>query len=257
RKQLYGLWRYYAYLGNIPYRLHRARHLLRGAAKFGGKDYLSPQSQRLHLDTNEILDWKRQRGVPRWWASKRYMLTQAREDVGLPAYLRHRAGLVGLTGRPPLFDVDLLDFALRIPPEHEFDPHMDRPLIREAMKGRVPDEVRLSKRKSNLGPWYVDVLTGSDLEPIRRLLHAEKPEIAAYTRIEPVRKMAEGPPPPGGGSKLGWMSDLWRLTAAECWLQYEQDPTWIDRFTAENALPSPVFEVHRQHAAAPSRVLSA
>jgi asparagine synthase (glutamine-hydrolysing) len=240
---LYDEWRLYALRGAIPLRLHaayrRSRNPYRHAPRF-----LTPESARLHVETDEVWDWKRRRGVPRWWAERSFLLTADRQAVGLGGYLRRRATLTGLKARPPLLDPDLIACLLRIPPELGFDPDLDRPLIRRGMEGRVPDAVRLSTRKSHLGPFFYDVVAGPDLEPIRRLFRLPQPEIGAYARIDAVRRMLDSPPGPADGNRLRWMIDVWRLATAECWLRYHEDPSIVETLR-DRPLPQPRWTIHR------------
>ncbi len=121
----------------------------------------------------------------------------------MPEYLRQRAASAGLVARPPLFDVDLVEFALRIPPELEFAAELDRPLIREAMRGRVPDVVRLDVLKSNLAPFHHASVAGPDLAPIREVLSSPDLEIAAYVDVDAVRRLVEDAPEFGSGDPTG------------------------------------------------------
>jgi hypothetical protein len=112
------------------------------------------------------------------------------------------------------------------------------------MERRVPDEVRLSTRKSNLAPFYYDGVAGPDLGPIRRLIGLPKPEIAAYVRMEAVHRMVDNPPRPTDGNRLRWMIDVWRLATAECWLRYQEDTNIVETLR-DGRLPQPRWTVHK------------
>ncbi len=56
-------------------------------------------------------------GSPRWWAFCSYTLTEGPHAFGLLDHVRRRAGQAGLEARHPLYDLDLLDLMLKIPPE--------------------------------------------------------------------------------------------------------------------------------------------
>ncbi len=239
-----AVWRYFALHGAVPHAVHTAARRIRPERYV--PDYLSPRGADLYLRSADQWEWKKQRG-PRWWTYKADAITRSRSRVGIGEYLRHRAALAGVTARPPLLDVDLIELALRIPPELEFDPEVDRPLIREALRGRVPDSVRLSTRKSNLAPFYFDDVSGPDLAPIRRILHAPGAEIGAYVRLDAVRRLVDAPPGAGGANWLGWMSTVWHLVGAECWLRFQEDSSFVDRVRGEG-LAEPAWTVHRMPA---------
>jgi asparagine synthase (glutamine-hydrolysing) len=161
-------------------------------------------------------------------------------------YLRQRAASAGLVARPPLFDVDLVEFALGIPPELEFTAELDRPLIREAMRGHVPDVVRLDVLKSNLAPFHQSSIAGPDLAPIREVLSAPDLEIAAYVDVDAVRRLVEDAPEVGVWGSDRWATDVWRLMAAECWLRAQADSDYVDAFRSREDLPRPVWKIDAQ-----------
>jgi asparagine synthase (glutamine-hydrolysing) len=174
------------------------------------------------------------------------LLSVTRQTVGVPEYLRQRAASAGLVARPPLFDVDLVEFALRIPPELEFAAELDRPLIREAMRGRVPDVVRLDVLKSNLAPFHYASVAGPDLPPIREVLCSTDLAIAAYVDVDAVRRLVEDVPEFGSWGSDRWATDVWRLMAAECWLRAQLDTDYADEFRARTDLPRPIWKIETQ-----------
>ena len=245
RRRLYEAWRYYALRGALPTALHERLRRARDPYRYA-PDFLRPDIARLCVATDGFWAWKRAYGeAPLWWRHKAFLLTTLRQHIQLGEYLRHRAAMFGMRARPPLFDVDLLEFVLRIPPELEFDPQLDRPLIREAMAGRVPDSVRLSVRKSNLAPFYYDSIAGPDMPAIRGVLDADRLEIGAYVQPEVVRRLVTNPPAANAPNWLAWMSHVWRLVTAESWLRFQSDPSALQE--QESSLPRPEWTVYRTH----------
>jgi asparagine synthase (glutamine-hydrolysing) len=242
--RLFGAWRYYVQGGLVPYGLHaglkrrRARH----SANTG---CLRPGAYDLLVDTDHSLDWKRVLDGPRWWSHKAYLLTRSRELVRLADYLRERAALAGIRAAPPLFDVDLVETALRIPPEIEFDPDLDRPLIRRATRGLLPDAVRLSVRKSNLAPFYVEVASGRDLPAMRAVLSAPDPRIGPFVDQQAVRWLVEQVPPTGTAGAV-WQADIWRLATTECWLRHLEAPGSVASLLERVPLERPTWSIHRR-----------
>jgi Asparagine synthase len=166
--------------------------------------------------------WKTLDG-PRWWAHRVHLIVDAIEPLNLAEYVRHRAALARLEARPPLFDVDLVEHALRIPPQLNFDRRFDRPLVREAMAGRAPDSVRLWPTKSSLAPWYHDALVGHDLGLIRDLVLASDAETRPYTNHERVKALLYQPPRVNEEGWLYWIGATWSLLTVECWLRQQSD----------------------------------
>jgi asparagine synthetase B (glutamine-hydrolysing) len=172
------------------------------------------------------------------------VLTREREEVGLPEYLRHRAALAGLDARLPLMDLDLVEASLLVPPDYDFDRRFDRPLIRQAMKGTVPDELRLSPSKSNLAPYYHQGVVERDLPFVRRLLSAPDAEILRYVDAAFVRRLMERPPQVGDRGWLSWLAPVWALVTAETWLRHQGDPGYVERLVGEEP-PRPASRVHK------------
>jgi asparagine synthase (glutamine-hydrolysing) len=240
RDQL-ATWQLYALRGALPAKLHRSYRRFRDPRRHA-PGFLTRDSARLHVETDEVWDWKLRRGVPAWWSERAFLLRDDRHAVGVGDYARRRAALAGLHARPPLLDPDLIDCLLRIPPRLGFDPTFDRVLIRKALAGRVPDAVRLSTAKSNLGPVFFDAVAGRDFESMRAVLSLPDPEVGAFVRADALRAMIDRVPAVTDPHRFRWMINIWRLATAECWLRDQKgsDERW-NRLGAE--LPEPEWQV--------------
>jgi asparagine synthase (glutamine-hydrolysing) len=223
------LWQRFGVYSALPYSLHEGARRRRRRVP----QYLTKQTADLFLDTDTRWLWRRDPEGPLWWAWKASLLTREREEVGLPEYLRQRAALAGLDARVPLMDLDLVEASLTIPPECEFDARFDRPLVREAMKGLVPDEIRLSPSKSNLAPYYHEGVAEHDFPLFRDLLLRPDAEILRYVEPAYVRKLMERAPRVGDPSWIKWLAPVWALLTAETWLRHQADPSFVDRRLAE------------------------
>ncbi|MEX0815875.1 MAG: asparagine synthase-related protein [Gaiellales bacterium] len=237
------IWKLFGLKGAVPYGIHNAVRARRGAEHHAPK-LLTGESGRLYFESDDPWAWKAVESGPLWWRYKLSTLTKIREDVGLGEYLRHRAAMAGLEARPPLLDLDLVEFALGVPPALEFDQAADRPLIREGMRGRAPDYVRLWREKSNLGPFYHETLSGHDLEVIRDVLGAEDAEIRAFVRPEIIRDLVEQVPRVGEPGWLKWGTTLFCLFSGECWLRQQSDPSFAQRLRETADLTRPRARVH-------------
>ncbi len=205
-----------AILGALPYRLHRTLR-----APFARRDvpsWLRPESARDLLASADPLAWKRLAG-PRWWAEVAHGLTRGVEEVGVFEHQRRRAASAGLEARHPLFDLDLVELSLRLPPLATFDRYRSRPLLRDVMAGLLPDAVRLRPQKALFDSVLLDCLDGADGLAARRLLSDPRAELRAYVDQRSLERALFDSDALRRKQPFRWMWQLWRLTSAECWLR--------------------------------------
>ncbi|MGH2871887.1 MAG: asparagine synthase-related protein, partial [Solirubrobacteraceae bacterium] len=218
----------YAVAPLLPGPLQAALHG-RHEPRHRAPDFMTDDAARLlAASTDELRFTRGAADGPLWWLHLRQLLIDDCEAAGLGDFTRQRSRWAGLEGRPPLFDVELIETALRIAPEYRFDPHLDRPIGRAAMAGLMPDEVRLSRRKSNLAPFYHRGLTGPDLAAIRQLLGYGRLEIERWVRPQVVRELLEHPPAARSGTWLQWQAAIWGCLTVECWLRSLGRPTFAE-----------------------------
>jgi asparagine synthetase B (glutamine-hydrolysing) len=103
--------------------------------------------------------------------------------------LRSANASVGLHARHPLLDVDLIELVLGLPPELAFDARLSRPLLRESVRGLIPEDVRLRPTKSSFDALFHELLSGGDLAAARSLVLAPDAEVNAF--VDPIRVRAE------------------------------------------------------------------
>jgi asparagine synthase (glutamine-hydrolysing) len=226
-RQLMPFLRLYGAKGALPPSLHHALRRLRASQHYA-PPWFTARSARMLAAQRDQWAWKHLDG-PRWWAYMADLLTASRERLGVGEYLRHRAAMTGLEARHPLIDVDLIEFALSLPPRLALDPRFERPLLRDAMVDLIPDSIRLRPEKSYFTALLESCLGERDLPVIRHLLEGT-PEITAYVDIAAVTRdlLAE---PPGKRGSGAWAWSVWRLLTAECWLRSQEDSSFV-----ENAL---------------------
>ena len=112
-------------------------------------------------------EWKRL-VAPRWWAQLADALTT--DALGAADHQRRDAALAGVELRHPLRDPDLIELALRLPPDLSFDPHLDRPLLRRALRDRLPADVLRTDHKPAFNSLLDAALAGDDAPLLRELL---------------------------------------------------------------------------------------
>jgi asparagine synthase (glutamine-hydrolysing) len=222
--------------GALPLRLHQlaSRPFSVVSRPFSGRDtpgWLRPEAARDLLAYDDPLAWKRLEG-PRWWANTAHGLTHVIEEAGVLQHQRRRSASAGVEARHPLLDLDLVELCLRQPPRATFDPRRNRPVLRAAMTGLLPDSVRLRPGKAWFDSLIADCLTGPDGAAVRTLLSSPRTELAAYVDVEAMRRTLLDGGSGGAASTFRWMYQMWRLVTAECWLR-SQTQTGVEQLASE------------------------
>jgi asparagine synthase (glutamine-hydrolysing) len=230
--------------GALPHAAHGLIAKARRRSDYADEHWLTPASRRRAEELDDPWAWKRgARGKPRWWSLLSYLLVGARELSGMPDYLRRRGEIEGVTSRQPLIDVDLVELMLRMPPELAFSPDYDRALARGAMRGIVPEPVRLPIRKSNYAPLMHRTLAVDDIDGIRRILGRRDAELGAYVDLECMRReLLERVPAHGETGWVEWGYRIWGLVTVELWLQANALGSDFGAWAERLALPPPQVE---------------
>jgi len=155
---------------------------------------------------------------PAWWVAQVAAIlgpgSRMAHDV-----TRRNAALSGLEPSHPLLDVDLIEGVLSFPPELAFERRFNRPVLREAVAGLVPDEARLRPYKSNFDPVIVAGMD-ADLPLVEALLLRPGAHVGAYTDRQALAAHVASPPQPLG-ARRAWAMSLWFLGTMECWLRLQ------------------------------------
>jgi asparagine synthase (glutamine-hydrolysing) len=208
--------------GALPAGLHERVRRRRPAARYS-PPWLRPGLARLYRDSQDPWRWKGLDG-PRWWASLADTLTRGRETADLADYVRRRAAMGGVQARSPLLDLGLVELALRLPPETNFDPVTSRPLVREALRGALPADVLARRDKPDFSGLHHRALAGAaSLERVRRLLDERHAAVGAYVDLRRLhREHLDRPPAVGEPGWRSWAVEVWNVVTAELWLQGAQ-----------------------------------
>lgn len=155
---------------------------------------------------------------PAWWVA------QAAGILGPGSRMAHdttrrNGALSGIEPRHPLLDVDLIEGVLTFPPELAFERRFNRPVLREALAGLVPDKARLRPYKSNFDPVIVAGMD-ADLPLVEALLLGSGAHVGAYTDRERLAAHIASPPQPLA-ARRAWAMSLWYLGTMECWLRLQ------------------------------------
>jgi asparagine synthase (glutamine-hydrolysing) len=213
--------------GLVPAGAHVLARRVRGT-RASAPAWLAPQLVGGLSESDEhSSDWKRLDG-PRWWAWLAWNVTRGGGPTLIYEQARRRAAAVGLQARHPLADVEVIELMLRVPPELSFDPRLNRPLLREAVRGLLPEKVRTRPTKSGFDILFHEALAGPELPAARSLLGAGA-RIGEYVDVALLRSTLLESPPSAGRDREAWATRIWRLVSAECWLRTLEDAAFPER----------------------------
>jgi len=158
------------------------------------------------------------RDGPTWWRLQAESLIDMRDALDMGAHFRREAAEESLERRHPfLYDVQVIEAILRLPPRVQFDPIRDRPLLRDALRGLIPEAVRTRHEKSHFSPLVLAGMRADEAELIEPLRRAEAPIRGYVERAALDRKLAVAPEE---RSMLG-AGSLWRVAIADRWLEFQ------------------------------------
>jgi len=218
RREVFAMVRTHALGGALAPWIHPPAPLW-AASRRAAPRWLGTELRRALVRSQDPLAWKRLAG-PRWWAHAAYGVACQIEQIGVFEHQRRRAALAGLEARHPLFDLDLVELALRQPPLATLDPSLNRPVLRAALRGLLPDSVRLRPQKARFESLVVDCLRGPDAPLVCRLMDVGA-ELGAYVDLDSMRRELIDSPALLAEDPMLWMWRLWRAVNAECWLRAE------------------------------------
>jgi asparagine synthase (glutamine-hydrolysing) len=196
------------------------------------------RSQARRYNGPDPQPWRSLEG-PRWWAQLADTVLRGPERMGFFDYFRRRGRAAHLPAHHPFLDLDLIHRVLTLSPEHGFDPRLNRPLLRRAMRGVVPEPVRLRPGKSQFSSLVLDRLAIGDRGTIARLLNGKDAEVAAFAHPRALRSLVDGGPAAHPGGEAMWVMEVWRLALAEGWLRSQADADFARTMLDESTVVSP------------------
>ncbi len=126
----------------------------------------------------------------------------------------HFRSIYGIEFRHPFLDSRLIEFALSIPAKYKLHNNISKVVLREAMKGILPEEIRTRNDKAEFSEILRDQLKAMDLSIFEDDLHIvdigiiKKNEVQEY--LESFKLMGEKVDPP-------LILKLWRIVNLEYW----------------------------------------
>ena len=196
----------------VPIAIRRRREERARAAS--PSSMVQPADARALADL-QIASQEDRRDGPLWWQFLVESLIDERDTFDVGGHFRREAADEAVNRRHPfLYDLQLTEAVLRIPPRAQFDPIRDRPLLRDALSGLIPESVRTRDVKSHFTPLLLAGMSADEsglVDPLRR---ADAP-VRAYVAANALdRKIGVAPEK---RSMLG-AGSLWRVAIANRWL---------------------------------------
>lgn len=203
--------RHYGLVPLVPSAVQHRRE----RARIASSRSLVPRADAETLFDLSIASRENRRDGPMWWRFQAEGLIDDRDLIDMGAHFRREAADAALNMRHPLLhDLQLIETALRLPPQAQFDPARDRPLLREGLTGLIPETVRTRHEKSHFTPLVLAGIRADEASLVEPLRRANAP-IRAYVAGGPLdRKIGVAP---DDRSMLGAAS-LWRVAIANRWL---------------------------------------
>jgi asparagine synthase (glutamine-hydrolysing) len=162
---------------------------------------------------------------PRWWRALAADLTSGGDELGVSGHLRREAIDNGMERRHPfLFDLDLVETALAIPPHLQFDPGRDRPVLRDGLDGYIPDEVRVRHGKSYFTPLLLTALAGREGDLLVESLAGRDAPIRSYLQPDSLEWLLSRD---GLERAPSVALRLWTIAMADIWLRTLERPGYI------------------------------
>jgi asparagine synthetase B (glutamine-hydrolysing) len=173
-----------------------------------------------HKDARALVDLRvtheqGRRDGPLWWRFQVESLVEMRDLLDMGAHFRREDADEAIARRHPfLFDLQLIEAMLRVPPRSQFDPIRDRLLLREGISGLIPEAVRARYAKSHFSPLVLAGIAKDELALVEPLRRADAP-VREYVASEALDKRIGIAP--AERSMLG-VGTLWRVAIADRWL---------------------------------------
>jgi asparagine synthase (glutamine-hydrolysing) len=164
----------------------------------------------------EIAEDRRPPAGPLWWRGLVATLT-GEDGFDVAGHLRREEIDTGIERRHPfLFDLELVETVLRLPPELGFDPLRDRPLLRDALGGHAAEAVLARRGKARFNPLLAEALAGPEGQRLLGPLAAADAPIRDYVEGAALERLL------GTDRSALPARDavrLWRLGLADLWLR--------------------------------------
>jgi asparagine synthase (glutamine-hydrolysing) len=205
----------------LPPRARWLRRRITGSHRNSSPLLFPADASRL-LAADEAWAWRRADG-PIWWRAAVAGRVHDPHSVDANAELRHAALDAGVEGRHPfLHDAPLVEAMLASPPEQLFDPIRTRPLLRDGLKGIIPEPVRNRFAKSHFTDLISDSMAGPEGAILLSQLADPQAPIRAYVRSRPLDELT-AVATASAMDRHRLAGSLFRLASVNSWLFQLED----------------------------------
>jgi len=213
----------------IPPGIQRRRR--RSATMRSPSPLLEPPDALAIADLDGRPGWRELDG-PLWWVRLADELINGGESLGVSAHLRRDSIDAGIDRRHPFnYDLELLRVVLANPPQLQFDPLRDRALLRDALRGDIPEAVRTRHAKSFFTSLLTKGLAADGDLLVGSLAHRDAP-IRDFIRSTWLNHLVEGGV---DGLPAPTALRLWRVGIANIWIQAGARPEYLQELRGELA----------------------
>jgi asparagine synthase (glutamine-hydrolysing) len=170
---------------------------------------------------HQLLEELRRQRFPRVsWDPARQGMSQAIALVGhvsRACYWQERtAARFGIEMRHPLLDRRLAEFAISVPAELHFDGRTPKSLLREAVRGLIPERVRMRTDKTLFGQFLDYSLRDRSRDHIEGLLGSSRLQAMGIVDQQGLREAYEEY---RAGDSFQLRTHLWFIVTLELWLR--------------------------------------
>ncbi|HTD07838.1 MAG TPA: asparagine synthase-related protein [Solirubrobacteraceae bacterium] len=195
----------------LPTAVQRRRERRRSASS----PSIVPPADAQALVDLRVASWLDRRDGPVWWRLQAESLIDMHDLFDLGAHFRREAVDEAVERRHPfLYDLQLTEAVLRLPPRLQFDSVRDRLLLREALRGLIPEGVRTRHVKSHFTPLVLAGIRADEsglIEPLRQPDAPVRAYVAQETLDRRIGVAADERSMLGAGA-------MWRVAIANRWL---------------------------------------
>lgn len=158
----------------------------------------------------------------RWRAALVHDVVESGWPMAVGDTLRRAAAAHGVDGAHPFMDPELLDLVLGLPPEHAFDPSRDRPLLREAVRGELPEDARQRVGKTTFNNLVEESVSGLAGTEIQAVIDRPSPQLRAWVPDGSWQALRTQPAAGSRYAPAGWLLGRFRVAALARWLAMEE-----------------------------------
>jgi asparagine synthase (glutamine-hydrolysing) len=124
----------------------------------------------------------------------------------------------GIMPSYPFYDRRLVEFCVSLAAHEKLDGGFPRLVLRRAMKGMLPDSVRLRRDKYDFRPQFAQGIAGS-CAAIQSVIDDQAKTLAPFLNVDVARTALENIRTAGSSAAIGDLAPIWRMVVLSRWLK--------------------------------------